>query len=92
MAGILTYEAPISFLPVIAASIYTVAIYFGDAKKIRYVAVLTAFLWLVYGIYVFSIVGVLAEAIFIVNDLVAIYRYRKDKKRRKRTKNKIKKH
>lgn len=91
VAGILAYESPISFLPVIAACIYTVAIYFGDAKKIRYVAALTTFLWLIYGVYVVSIVGVLSDVVFIINDLVAIYRYRKDKKR-KRRKSRAKKH
>ena len=84
VAGIFAYQSPISLLPVVAASIYTIAIYFGDAKKIRYTAVLTAGLWLVYSACVFSIVGVLSEAIFITNDLVAIYRYRGKKKQLKK--------
>ena len=84
IAGIFTYQSPISLLPVLAASIYTVAIYFGDAKRIRYTAVFTAGLWLIYSACVFSIVGVLSEAIFIVNDLAAIYRYRKSKVKRKK--------
>lgn len=91
IAGIITYELPISFLPVIAACIYTVAIYFGDAKKIRYIAALATLLWLIYGIYVGSIVGVLSDVLFIINDSVAIYRYRKiEKNTKKKVKNKNK--
>ena len=75
--GFLTYQSPASLLPVLAASIYTLGIYFLDARRLRYIAVLTSGLWLVYGIIVFSIMGAVAEAIFIVNDLVAIYRYRR---------------
>lgn len=74
--GFVTFESPISILPVISASIYTIAIYFGDASRIRYTAILTSGLWLVYDIFVLSIVGIVAESIFIINDLTAIYRYR----------------
>ena len=87
VAGIFSYESLISLLPVVAASLYTIAIYFGDAKKLRYVAVLTSGLWLIYGICVLSIVGVISEAIFIVNDLVAICRYRGKKKKNKKSRN-----
>ena len=37
-----------------------------------------------YDVCVFSIVGIVAESIFIVDDLAAIYRFRKKKKSRKR--------
>lgn len=81
IAGISTYQSPASLLPVAAAGIYTLAIYYCTAKELRYVAIVTSGLWLIYGICVYSIVGVLAETIFIINDLVAIYRYRRKKKR-----------
>ena len=84
MMGFLTYQSPISLLPVLAAVICTLAIYFVDAKKLRYVAALTSGMWLIYGVLVFSIMGVVAEAVFIVNDLVTIYRYRKKPRRKKR--------
>jgi len=84
VSGFFTYDSPISLLPVVAASLYTIAIYFGDASKLRRVAVLTSGLWLIYDICVLSIVGIVAEAVFIFNDLIAIYRYRKKKKAKKR--------
>ena len=86
VAGIFAYQSPISLLPVVAACIYTIAIYFGDAKKLRYTAVFTASLWLIYCACVFSIVGVVSEAAFIISDLAAIYRYRNKKSKNKKRK------
>ena len=80
--GIITYVSPASLLPVAAASIYTIAIYLENAERIRKVAVFTASLWLFYNIFVFSIVGIISEVIFIANDLVAIYRYRHQRKKK----------
>ena len=80
--GIITYVSPASLLPVAAASIYTIAIYLENAERLRKVAVLTASLWLLYNIFVFSIVGIISEVIFIANDLVAIYRYRHQRKKK----------
>lgn len=84
IGGIVSFESWISLLPIAAASIYTVAIYTVDVSKIRKYALLGSSLWLIYNICVFSIVGIISETIFIVDDLTAIYRYRK-KKSKKRT-------
>ena len=86
VGGIITYSSPLSILPIIAAVTYTMAIYLGDASTIRRVAVFTSTLWLIYDICVFSIVGTLAEIVFIIDALVAIWRYRKHKKKRKKRK------
>lgn len=83
VAGFFSYESPASILPVVGSCVYTVGIYFGDARRLRYVVVLASAIWLVYDILVFSIVGIAAESIFILNDLVAIYRYRQRKPHRK---------
>ena len=82
ISGFLTYDSIFSILPMISASIYTIAIYMADAKIIRYAAVFGSTLWLIYNIHVMTIVGIIAEMVFIINDLIAIYRY-KDKKRKK---------
>ena len=78
--GMISFNSPFSLLPIIASSSYTIAIYISDISKIRYVALFATTLWLIYNIYVFSIVGIASDSIFIVNDLVAIYRYSKLKK------------
>ena len=79
--GIVTFESPVSLLPMIAASVYTAAIYWCDVKKIRYASVFTNILWLIYNLSVFSIVGIIAQVILIINGFVAVYRYRKTKRR-----------
>lgn len=85
VSGIISFESWASLLPMTSAFIYTIAIYTVDASKIRKYALVGAILWLIYDIYVFSIVGIVSETIFILNDLSAIYRFRKKtgKKRRR---------
>ena len=82
IAGILAFDSPLAILPIAASIIYTIAIYIADITKIRYIAILTSGLWLVYNACILSIVGVVSEAIFIFDDLIAIYRYRKRGKER----------
>ena len=64
----------------LGASIYTIVIYTGDVKKIRYAYVLSNLIWLIYNLFVFSIVGIIAQIILVISGLVAIYRYRKKQK------------
>ena len=80
--GVFTFDSFFSLLPMLAATLYTVVIYTGDVAKIRYVYVVTNLIWLIYNIFVFSIVGIVAHVVLVINGLVAIYRYRK--KRRKK--------
>ena len=81
ISGIFSFNSWYSLLPTAAASIYTIAIYRVDVSKIRKYALLGSILWLLYDVCVFSIVGIVAESIFIVDDLAAIYRFRKKKKK-----------
>ncbi len=83
ISGIASFSSWYSLLPTVAASIYTIAIYRVDVSKIRKYALLGSSLWLLYDICVFSVVGIISESIFIVDDLTAIYRFRKKKKSKK---------
>lgn len=88
VSGILTFKTPFSMLPMISTILFTIIVYLGNAKVIRYVAAVCSALWLIYNVYVFSIVGVLAETLYIINDLIAICRFSKPKKAKKRRTNK----
>lgn len=79
ISGIISFQNIFSILPILASCIYAVAIYTVDVSKIRKFALLGSCLWLLYDICVFSIVGIIAECIFIADDLTAIYRFRKKK-------------
>ena len=83
VSGIIAYKSPVSLLPIVSATIYTLAIYYLDAKKLRYVAVLTSGMWLIYGVCIFSIMEIIADSVYIVNDLIAIYRFRKKPARKR---------
>ncbi len=80
--GIFAFNSVFSILPILAPSIYSIAIYTSDIKKIRYVYILTNALWLLYDIYVFSIVGIITHIILVINGLVAVIRYNKREARR----------
>ncbi len=88
ISGFITYNSPASLLPIVASCIHTVAVFLGNAQRLRYVATLASMLWLIYDVVVLSIVGIVAEAIFIVNTVLAIYRYRDRKKLEERKKRK----
>lgn len=77
--GIITYNSVFSLLPMAGAVVYTVAIYIGDVTKIRYAYVVANIFWLVYNIFVFSIVGIITQIAIVTIGLIAIFRYRKSK-------------
>lgn len=77
--GFFTFDSILAILPILAPCIYTIVIYTGDVKKIRYAALITGIIWLAYDICIFSILGSIAQAILLVNDMLAIYRYRNQK-------------
>ncbi len=79
--GFFTYQSPFSLLPILAPITFTMMIYLGDAQMIRWGGWIGSVMWLIYDIHVFSVVGIASEAIYITNDLVAIWRYRGKKKR-----------
>lgn len=84
--GIYSFKNWASLLPIAAATIYTIAIYRTDASRIRKAALVGTTLWLIYNICVSSVVGMVGDVVIIINELIAIYRYRARKEvRRKRT-------
>ena len=82
--GFFTFDSIFSVLPILAPCIYTIAIYTCDVTRIRYAGVLTGIIWLIYDFCVFSIIGIVAQTILIINGLIAIYRFRKKKKKSKK--------
>ena len=84
LSALLTYESPFSLLPAMGTSIYTLAVYLGSARRLRYAAGVGSILYLIYNIHVFSVVGILSEVIFTIDTLVAIWRYRGKKRKKKK--------
>lgn len=72
LACIYTYDGILSLPPLIAAMIYLYFIWNGDSSRIRKTALFCYFLWLIYNIFVLSIVGIISNIISIISTLVAI--------------------
>lgn len=72
IAAIYTYTNILSILPLVAAIIYTVAIWNGNETTLKKAALVGYFLWLIYNALVFSISGVLSNLVSIISLFFAI--------------------
>lgn len=88
VSGAVTFESVFSLLPTVGLVIFTAVAYLGKTQSIRYASGLASALWLIYNIYVFSVMGIIAESVFLINDLIAIWRYRDPKAKKCRAKRK----
>ena len=75
--AIVTFQSLLSFLPLIAALIYTIGIYNGDEQRIRIVTIISCLLWLIYNFSVHSYVGMASDLILITSSSTAYYRFKK---------------
>ena len=64
-----------NIFPLIGAYVYTIATYIDSAKVVRRTIWLSSVVWIIYGIAVGSIAGVVAESISLVSDAIAILRF-----------------
>ena len=77
---IITYQGFISIFSLLAALIYTIFCWNGDANRVRSIGVLTNILWFIYNISVKSYVGAMANFISIVSTVIAILNNNNTKK------------
>lgn len=84
VTAVVTFETPLSILPLLAAIIYTICVYTGNAQRLRIAAMTTCVLWLIYNISVYSFVGALGDVLIITSNILAIYHYKKKPKRTKK--------
>ena len=78
IASIFTFNSILSILPLLAALIYTIFIWNGNELRLKKIAFICYFIWLIYNIFVMSISGIVSNVISIVSTLIAI----KNEKRR----------
>ena len=78
--GILSWQGPISILMITALAINTVCMSFGIPQLLRKSILLTSTMVLIYNCYVFSIGGILNEALAIISSVIGIIRFRKQHK------------
>lgn len=79
ITAILTYDGILSLFPLFAATIYIIFIWNGNEYTIKKIAFFGYFLWLVYNIYVLSIIGIISNIIAIISTFIAIINYQKER-------------
>ena len=80
IASIITFNGLISFLPLIAALVYTIVTWNKKEKNIRIFSILVFFLWLIYDILVKAYISSITDIILIVSNSLAFYKlYKKGK-------------
>ena len=75
--GVLSWQGWISILMIVALAINTVFMSFGDPQLLRKSILLTSTLVLIYNIAVFTVGGILNEALAIASAVVGIIRFRR---------------
>jgi hypothetical protein len=73
--GIVTWENPLSFFPVIAMCISSFVFSFQNPRDIRFCSVFVSLLWIIYNIAAFSVAGILTEGFCLLSIIIAVIRY-----------------
>ncbi len=80
----LSYTGVISFLPMIAVILYSIALWHGNLTVIRTTEIISCSLYILYNIKVLAITGLIATIIELVGAILAVYKF--DISRRKKHK------
>lgn len=74
LVSIITFNGLISFIPLMAALIYTIVTWNKKEKNIRLFSILVFILWFIYDILVKAYVSSITDIILIVSNSIAFYR------------------
>lgn len=78
VAGIILYSNIFSILPIIAAVIYLIGIWNGNELNVKKVAFICYSLWIIYNIFIFSILGIFTNSVSFVSAFIAYYKEKKN--------------
>ena len=74
VASILTFNGYISFIPLVAAIIYTIVIWNKKEKNIRLFSIFVFILWFTYDILVRAYVNSITDIVLVISNLMAFYK------------------
>lgn len=74
IASLLTFNGLISFIPLIAALIYTIVTWNKKEKNIRLFSILVFILWFIYDILVKAYVSSITDIVLVVSNFMAFYK------------------
>lgn len=80
----LSYTGVISFLPMIAVILYSIALWHGNLTVIRTTEIISCSLYILYNIKVLAITGLIATIIEFVGAILAVYKFDIKKKKEDR--------
>ena len=80
----LSYTGVISFLPMIAVILYSIALWHGILTVIRTTEIISCSLYILYNIKVLAITGLIATIIELVGAILAVYKFDIKKKKENR--------
>ena len=80
----LSYTGVISFLPMIAVILYSIALWHGNLTVIRTTETIPCSLYILYNIKVLAITGLIATIIELVGAILAVYKFDIKKKKENR--------
>lgn len=79
VTGALTWQSPLSALPLISTMFVTTGLWQNDTQRTRQLVMFGPVLWMGHNIAIGSIAGVANEALSLVSVLVGLWRHRKAK-------------
>lgn len=80
LSAIFTYDGFLSILPIIATMLYTYAICQKNVKIYKLLGIPIETLWILYNIYIMSIVAIILETIMLLNCIIGYLREIKEKR------------
>lgn len=75
VTGIVTYDGPVSLLPIISKLLTTVSYGMKNEKLLRIITLPSCIFWIIYNLFVGSIGGALTDTMTLVSLLFAIYKF-----------------
>lgn len=88
-SGIFIISSAFDIMPYFATVIYSIAIWNGRGVWYKIFGILSSVAWIVYNAFVYSLFGIILEAVMIVCAIVGLVRYRKDSYKNKTTQGEI---
>lgn len=80
ISAVITYDGFLSLFSVFATLTYSVSVWQKNKKVYNIMGVFVSLLWIVYGIFIKSIFGVICEGILLIVEIVSVIKCLKDEK------------
>ena len=77
--GLITYQNPVSIIPIVGNILVTIAFWNDTEYKIKSIFVVVAFMWTVYGGLISSVISVIGQSMSFFTNLSYVIRHRKAK-------------